>query len=61
VTIRLLLDDEGKLQELRVIKNEGDAEMQRMVLDAARRPRFPIPPKGATIIDRTFVVNYVHR
>jgi periplasmic protein TonB len=61
LTIRLLLDEMDKLQEVRVAKNEGDAEMQRMVLDAARRTRFPIPPKGATVVDRTFVVKYVYR
>jgi TonB family protein len=61
MTIRLLLDEKGRLHEVRVIKNEGDAQMERMVLDAAKRTRFPIPPKGSTIADRTFVVNYVYR
>jgi TonB family protein len=60
VTVRLLLDEKGKLQEVRVVKNEGDAEMPRMVLDAVRRTTFPIPPKGATVGDRTFTVNYVY-
>lgn len=61
ITIKLLLDEKGKLQEIRTVKMEGDAQMERMVLDAARRTRFPMPPKDSTIIDRTFVVNYVYR
>ena len=70
ITIRLLLDETGKLLEVRAIKTEGDpqniapakyaAEMERNVLNAVKRAHFPHPPKGATISDRSFLARYVY-
>ena len=63
ITIRLLLDETGKLLEVRAIKTEDDpqniapakyaAELERIVLNAAKRTHFPHPPKGATVSDRS--------
>ena len=70
ITIRLLLDETGKLLEVRAIKTEGDpqniapakyaAELERIVLNAAKRTHFPHPPKGATVSDRSFLARYVY-
>ena len=64
ITIRLLIDETGKLLEVRAIKTEGDpqniAEMERNVLNAVKRAHFPHPPKGATISDRSFLARYVY-
>lgn len=60
----------GGRAKVRAIKTEGDpqniapakyaAEMERNVLNAAKRAHFPHPPKGATISDRSFLVRYVY-
>ena len=35
--------------------------MDQNVVFAAKQSSFPIPPAGATVADRTFLVTYVYR
>jgi hypothetical protein len=44
VTIRLFLDEQGKLNRIQVIKTEDDAQIEKMVLNAAKGTSFPVPP-----------------
>ena len=70
ITIRLLLDETGKLLEVHAIKTEGDpqniapakyaGDLERIVLNAVKRTHFPHSPKGATVSDRSFLARYVY-
>jgi len=59
--IRLLLDEKGRLSDLRLVESGGNSEMEQKVLKAANRTSFPIPPTGSSVPDRTFLVTYVYR
>jgi protein TonB len=61
VTIRLLLSDKGNIVEVRLIRSGGDPILDQNVLFAAKQSNFPIPPLGATELDRTFQVTYIYR
>ena len=61
VTIRLLLSETGNIVEVRLIRSGGDPIMDQSVVFAAKQASFPIPPAGATPVDRTFLVTYVYR
>jgi periplasmic protein TonB len=61
VTIRLFLSETGNLLEARLIRSGGDPIMDQNVVFAAKQASFPIPPNGATVADRTFLVTYVYR
>ena len=61
VTIRLILSDTGRLQEMHLVIGSGDPKLDRTVMSAAAQTRFPKPAVGATVLDRTFSVNYVYR
>ena len=61
VTIRLFLSETGNLLEARLIRSGGDPIMDQNVVFAAKQASFPIPPSGATVADRTFLVTYVYR
>lgn len=60
VVLRLILDEKGKLHEMRVIRTEGGALIEQNVLSAAKHTKFPTPPAGSTVADRTFLVTYVY-
>jgi TonB family protein len=59
--IRLLLDEQGRLRDLRLIESGGDSEMEQKVLKAAQSTSFPTPPAASSVPDRTFLVTYVYR
>jgi TonB family protein len=61
ITIRLLLSETGNIVEVRLVRSGGDPIMDQNVVFAAKQSSFPIPPAGATVVDRTFLVTYVYR
>ena len=61
VTIRLFLDEQGKLHKIRVIKTEGDPRLEKVLLNATKGTSFPVPPVGSTVADRTFLVHYIYK
>ena len=61
VTIRLVLSDNGQLQKVYFVIGSGDPDMDRSVMSAVTQTRFPLPPEGATVLDRTFIVDYLYR
>jgi len=61
VTIRLFLSETGNLLEARLVRSGGDPIMDQNVVFAAKQASFPIPPAGATVADRTFLVTYIYR
>jgi TonB family protein len=60
VTIRLFLSENGNLADLRLIRSGGDPILDQNVMFAAKQANFPLPPVGATLSDRTFLVTYVY-
>jgi TonB family protein len=60
VTIRFLLSETGSLVEVRVVATNADPGLTQSVVFASKQSSFPIPPKGATIADRTFLVTYIY-
>jgi protein TonB len=60
VTIRLFLSQNGNLDEVRVVKSSGDANLDQSVVFAAKQASFPIPPSRSTLSDRTFLVTYIY-
>ncbi len=61
VTIRLVLNERGNIQDLQLIRSGGDPLMDQNVMFAARQSSFPLPPLGATLADRSFLVTYVYQ
>jgi len=61
VTIRLFLSEIGNIVEVRLVRSSGDPILDQSVLFSAKQASFPIPPAGATVADRTFMVTYVYR
>jgi periplasmic protein TonB len=60
VTVRIVLSPNGDLVELQMVKGSGDTILDQTVMFAVRQSVFPFPPKGSTILDRTFMVSYIY-
>jgi len=60
VTIRFLLSETGSLVEVRVVATNADPVLTQNVVFASKQSNFPIPPTGATVVDRTFLVTYIY-
>jgi TonB family protein len=60
VTVRLFLNDNGDLAEVRVIESSGIGGLDQSVVFATKQTNFPLPPYGATVADRTFMISYVY-
>lgn len=61
VTIRILLDENGNVKSVSVVRPSPDALLTQSVVFAAKQTSYPFPPGGATVADRTFLVTYVYR
>ena len=61
VTIRLLLSEMGNIVDVQLLRSGGDPIMDQNVMFAAKQASFPIPPRGATEVDRIFVVTYIYQ
>jgi periplasmic protein TonB len=61
VTVRLLLNENGNLVEVALLKGADDPILTQSVVFAVRQASFPFPPAGANLADRTFMVTYVYR
>jgi periplasmic protein TonB len=60
VTVRILLNDHGNLAELELISGATDPIMTQEVMFSVRQSSFPLPPVGATVSDRLFLVTYIY-
>jgi TonB family protein len=61
VTVRLLLDMNGNLTDVRVVESSGKSNLDQSIVFATKQSNFPLPPGGATVADRTFLITYVYR
>ncbi|HYD15259.1 MAG TPA: TonB family protein [Hyphomicrobium sp.] len=60
VTVRIILNQNGDVAEVRVIDASGTS-IDQNVLFAVKQTYFPLPPYKATVADRTFIITYVYR
>jgi hypothetical protein len=60
VTVRLLLSATGNLAEVRLVRTQAEPNLTQSVIFAVKQASFPIPPTGATLSDRTFLVTYIY-
>ncbi len=60
LTVRILLSPNGDVVEIQLLKGSGNSYLDQIVMFSARQAVYPFPPKGATSIDRTFVVTYIY-
>jgi TonB family protein len=61
VTVRLILNENGDLIEVRVLESSGIASLDQRVVFATKQTNFPLPPYKSTEADRTFLISYVYR
>ncbi len=61
VTVRLLLNENGDLVDVQVVSPSGKPLLDQSVVFSTKQASFPLPPRGSTQIDRTFIVTYVYR
>jgi periplasmic protein TonB len=61
VTIRIVLNERGNIEQLRMVQSAGNRELDDDVLFSARQAVYPFPPQHASVADRTFLVTYVYR
>lgn len=61
VTVRLLLNENGDLSQVQVVESSGKPNLDQSVVFATKQSNFPLPPAGATVADRTFLISYVYR
>lgn len=60
VTVKLLLSSTGNLTEVQLLRSAGIPSLDQSVVFAVKQASFPIPPQGATQVDRTFLVTYIY-
>jgi protein TonB len=60
VSIRLVLNDMGNIADVQIVRHSGDPYLDQNVLFASKQSNFPLPPKGSTAVDRTFLVTYAY-
>lgn len=61
VTIKIVLNKRGNVASVTLVQSGGNRSLDGEVLFAAGQTSFPFPPKGATEVDRTFLVTYIYR
>jgi periplasmic protein TonB len=61
VTVRLFLDMNGNLTDVRVVESSGKSNLDQSIVFATKQSNFPLPPGGSTVADRTFLITYVYR
>jgi TonB family protein len=61
VTVRIVLSPRGDKADVRLVQSGGDKNFDFEVMFSVNQASFPFPPKGATVIDRTFLVTYIYR
>ena len=61
VGIRFQLSPTGNIIEIHVAVSSGNPSMDQAVVFAARQASFPVPPRNATLSDRSFLVTYIYR
>lgn len=61
VTVRLIISQNGNLEEVQLVRSGGDPQLDQSVVFAVKQASFPFPPARSTPIDRTFLVTYIYQ
>lgn len=61
VTVRLIISQNGNLEEVQLVRSGGNANLDQSVVFAVKQASFPFPPARSTSIDRTFLVTYIYQ
>ena len=61
VVVRLILNENGDLQNVTVLQPSGRGTLDESVVFATKQTYFPLPPYKSTLADRTFTIRYVYR
>jgi periplasmic protein TonB len=61
VTVRIVLDQNGNLSAVKVLKKSDVAGLDQSVVFAGQQTTFPFPPANSLDVDRIFVVTYIYR
>ena len=61
VTIRLILNEIGNVHSIELLSGSGTGSLDQDVQFAARQSNFPLPPRNAPVVDRTFQITYIYR
>ncbi len=60
VTVRIILDLNGNVTDVQVVKSSKFAQIDQEVVFAARQTTYPFPPPNSIPIDRIFQVTYIY-
>ncbi len=60
VTVRLIVSQNGNLEEVQLVKSGGDPQLDQSIVFAVRQASFPFPPARSSPADRTFLVTYIY-
>lgn len=60
VTVKILLNDNGNVVDVTVVRPSPIASLDQSVLFAAKQTSYPFPPVNANLADRTFIVTYIY-
>jgi TonB family protein len=61
VRIKFVIDAEGALASAEIARTSGSPKLDDQALEAVRRTRFPLPPRGMTLTQLTYEVPYHFR
>ncbi len=60
VTVRIILDTNGNVTDVKIVKSSKIAGIDQEVVFAARQTTYPFPPPNSIPIDRIFQVTYIY-
>ncbi len=60
VTVRIILNENGNVKEVQVVRPSPNSNLNQSVMFAARQTSYPLPPFGSNDADRIFLVTYIY-
>lgn len=60
VTVRIILNENGNVKEVQVVRPSPSSNLNQSVAFAARQTSYPLPPHGSNDADRVFLVTYIY-
>ena len=60
VTVRIILNNNGNVVEVQVIRSSNRSDLDQGVMFAAKQTSYPFPPPNSNDADRTFLVTYIY-
>src|SRR5690606_4442020 len=60
VTIRILLNENGNIERVSLVRSSEDSRLDQSVIFAAKQTSYPLPPGNSNVADRTFLITYIY-